>query len=222
MLLAAGVLLAVATFGVLRLIPDPVEAIAVARRDVSRTLALTGRVRPLARPRIGSSLAGTIREVPVREGEHVNRGQLLLRLDDAPQRAALAQARATLASAQGNARANVEVNELAAQGARRDAERARSLYAEGAISLRDREEAERLAAKTAAELEAAVARAGDAASPALAEVTRARGRAGGRGPACAHSRESGGAGNGAPAQRGTRRCRDAWAGTPRVGAGRCH
>ena len=195
----------------------------MARRDVSRTLVLTGRVRPLARPRIGSSVAGTVREVPVREGEHVDRGQLLLRLDDAPQRAALAQARATLASAQGNARANVEVTELAAQGARRDAERARTLYAEGAISLRDREEAERLAAKTAAELEAAVTRAGGAARPALAEVMRARAAVEAAEAQLALTRVTARrAGDRARAQRGTRRRRPARSGVARAGAGRRH
>ncbi len=171
---AASVVLAVATMAWLRSMPERVDAIVVARRDVSQTLILTGRVRPLARPRIGSNVAGTIRDVSVQEGQHVDRGQLLLRLDDAPQQAALGQARAALATAQGNAQANVAVAELAAEAARRDAERARALYAGGAISLRDREVAERLAAKTAAEVEAAVARGGNTARPALAEVARAR------------------------------------------------
>lgn len=157
-----------------RLTPERVAATAVMRRDVARTLVLTGRVRPRSRPRVGSNLAGTVREVLVHEGEHVAPGQLLLRLDDAPQRAALAQAQAAFASARGSAQSAVDVAERAAQSARRDAERARALFSQGAISLREQEEAAQRAANAEAELAAAGTRSGGSPRDALAEVARAR------------------------------------------------
>lgn len=154
--------------------PTLVEATPVARRDVVLTLVLTGRVRPQGRTQLGTSVSGTVREVLVREGAHVSAGQLLARIDDAQAAAGLAQARAALATATARTRATREQAELVAQGTRRDAERARALYAQGAISEREKDDAERAAATAAAELEAASARAGDAASAALSEEARAR------------------------------------------------
>ena len=171
---AALVVVVAVVVAVRRLTPERVAATAVMRRDVARTLVLTGRVRPRSRPRVGSNLAGTVREVLVHEGEHVAPGQLLLRLDDAPQRAALAQAQAAFASARGSAQSAVDVAERAAQSARRDAERARALFSQGAISLREQEEADQRAANAEAELAAAGARSGGSPRDALAEVARAR------------------------------------------------
>lgn len=173
-ILAALVLIAAVAIAVWRVLPDRVAATAVTRRDVARTLVLTGRVRPTSRPQVGTTIAGTVREVLVREGDHVNRGQLLLRIDDAQPVAALAQARAALATSVARTRSTVEQARLLAQSARRDAERARTLFAQGAISQRDRDEAERVAASAAAELSAASARDGAAAASTLAEISRAR------------------------------------------------
>lgn len=154
--------------------PALVDATPVARRDVVRTLVLTGRVRPQGRTQLGTSVSGTVREVLVREGARVTVGQLLARIDDAQAAAGLAQVRAALATAMARTRSTREQADLAAQGTRRDAERARALYAQGAISEKEKEDAERAAANAAAELEAASARAGDAASAALSEEARAR------------------------------------------------
>lgn len=154
--------------------PEQVEATPVARRDVVRTLVLTGRVRPQGRTQLGTSVSGNVREVLVREGARVSAGQLLVRIDDAQSIAALAQARAALATATARTRSTREQADLMAQSTRRDAERARALYAQGAISEKEKEDAERAAANAAAELEAAGARAGAAATTTLAEEARAR------------------------------------------------
>jgi HlyD family secretion protein len=173
-ILAALVLIAAVVIAVWRVLPDRVATTAVTRRDVARTLVLTGRVRPTSRPQVGTTIAGTVREVLVREGDHVNRGQLLLRIDDAQPVAALAQARAALATSAARTRSTLDQARLSAQSTRRDAERARTLFAQGAISQRDRDEAERVAASAAAELSAASARDGAAAASTLAEISRAR------------------------------------------------
>lgn len=173
-ILGAVALVAVAALPLWLARPEQVDAVAVARRDVVRTLVLTGRVRPQGRTQLGTSVAGNVREVLVREGARVVAGQLLVRIDDAQAAAGLAQARAALATATSRTRATREQAELVAQSARRDAERARALHAQGAISEKEKEDAERAAANAAAELEAAGARAGGAASATLAEEARAR------------------------------------------------
>ena len=157
-----------------RMLPARVSAIAVARGDVARTLVLTGRVRPPARPHLGANIAGTVREVLVREGDHVARGQLLLRLDDAQPRAALAQARAALATADARATSTADQAALSLAQTTRDLERARTLHAQGAISARDLEVAERAAAVARSELDVARARAPAGVAMPLAEVARAR------------------------------------------------
>lgn len=157
-----------------RFFSEQVNATSPARRDVVRTLVLTARVRPSARPQVGANMSGVVREVLVREGDRVRRGQLLFRLDDAPQTAALAQAQAAFAVATARTQSTVEQAELAVQSTARDAKRARALFAQGAISQREREEAERAAANAVAERDAAGARAGGSTATVFAEVARAR------------------------------------------------
>ena len=170
-------ILAVALLAVVasRLRPDRVSATAVVRRDVARTLVLTGRARAPARARLGANIPGTVREVTVREGDVVRSGQLLVRLDAAEPAAGLAQAEAALAQASARARAAVEQAELNVRQATDDLERTRSLHDAGAVSARDLEVAERTAAAARTELDAVQARSrASGASGALAEVERAR------------------------------------------------
>ena len=157
-----------------RMLPQRVPATVVVRRDVARTLVLSGRVRPVARSRLGATTGGTVRSVLVRAGDHVSRGQLLLLLDDAPAAAVLAQARAALVTAEAHTRSTADQAELARQQTSRDLERARVLFAAGAISPRDLEVAVRAAAVARSELDVARARVTMGASSSLAEVARAR------------------------------------------------
>lgn len=157
-----------------RLMPARVSATTVARRDVARTLVLTGRIRPPARSRLGASISGTIREVLVREGDHVARGQLLLRMDDAQAAAGVVQANAALAQVEAQARSTVVQAERAFDQAERDLVRANTLLAQGAISTREAEVAERTAGDARTALDAARARVAGAEAP-LAEIARARG-----------------------------------------------
>lgn len=156
--------------------PTDVLAVTGQRRAIARTLVLSGRVRAPARARVGASVTGTVREVRVREGDHVARGTLLLALDDAPPLAALAQARAALATAEARTRSTANQAALTADQAERDRQRARALFAQGAIAARDLEVAEHAAAVARSELDVAQARIhpGGTSPPALAEIARAR------------------------------------------------
>jgi HlyD family secretion protein len=156
------------------MLPERVEAMPVVRRDVARSLVVTGRVRPTARPLLGVSVGGTVTEVLVREGDVVNAGQLVLRLDDGQAAAAVAEARARLAATRADARAAVERTERELALAERDLARARQLHDAGAISPRDLEEAARSAADARAAWEAASARAAGDGSSALASVAQAQ------------------------------------------------
>lgn len=171
-LIILAVALAIAAAAVWRALPASVTPIRVERRDVARTLVLTGRVRPPARPRIGSSVAGIVRDVRVREGDRVQRGQRLVRLDDAQELAGLAEARAALAQAEARSRSTVDQAQVALDQAKRDLERARRLFAQGAISARDLEVAERTASDAASRQ--AEARAAVGQSAPTADVARAR------------------------------------------------
>lgn len=63
-------------------------------------LQATGYVTAEREATVSSQIAGQVSHVYFDEGEHVHRGQLLARLDDSVQRAALEQAQAQLAAAQ--------------------------------------------------------------------------------------------------------------------------
>lgn len=121
----------------------------------------TGIVRARGQVAVRAEIDGRVREVLVRTGESVSRGQPLLRLDDAELREQLAQADAGHASAEADLRAaNARLEE-----ARSLAHRHRRLADEGVIS---RLELESLDARLqAARAEADAAQAGVAEAAAL-------------------------------------------------------
>lgn len=174
--LAVGVAVILLTAAILiwRTRSESVTGVAPERRDVVRTLVLTGRVGPSTRPQVGATASGRVVQLLVREGDHVSAGQLLARIDDSQQTAMLAEARASLSSAAARARSTLEQAELVAHTTDRDAGRARVLFTQGAISERDLQEAELTASSAKAELDAARATAGGTATAPLADVARAR------------------------------------------------
>jgi HlyD family secretion protein len=117
-------------------------------------------------------VAGTVREVRVREGDRVERGQVLAVLDDREAQAAVAQAAAAVAEAAATARSAVQVAETEAVQADRDLERVRAVFREGARSQQQVEQAEQRAADARSRLETARA-AADADAPPASEA-RAR------------------------------------------------
>jgi HlyD family secretion protein len=74
--------------------PDPaVPVVRVARRPLVQTLVVSGRVMPPARVNLGSMVTGVVSQRLAEDGQRVRAGEVLLRLDDAEARAAVAQAR---------------------------------------------------------------------------------------------------------------------------------
>jgi len=103
--------------------PALVGATAAATADFAPRLVALGTVAPLQSVAVRSRVDGQIDRILFREGDNVRAGQPLFQLDDRVARAALAQARATLASVR-----------AAAVQARGDYDRAAALVTKGFIS----------------------------------------------------------------------------------------
>jgi len=124
-----GALLAVE---IIRLALQPPEIAVVAARvsDVSRMLAVTGRVEAERSVIVSPQLAGRLTEILHYEGESVKARDILARLDDVNAKSAVSQQRASLASRR---------SELAQ--ARRDLVRTEALAASGSVPTADVEQA---------------------------------------------------------------------------------
>src|SRR5690606_33323134 len=113
-----GAIVIVAIAGALLLLPrnKAVEVVTVERADAERTLAVNGRIRPRQSVDVQSPVAGTALELPFDVGDRVAAGVAIARIDDGPQRAAIAEATAAIAA-----------QEAVVAQARRDLERFEAL-----------------------------------------------------------------------------------------------
>jgi HlyD family secretion protein len=100
--LLAGILLAAlaAFFAGRAVLGVSVRTVAVTRGDLTQTVVSTGRVIAASRAEVGTQITGAVAAVEAEEGERVTAGQLLARLNDSEQVAAVAQARATVLEAE--------------------------------------------------------------------------------------------------------------------------
>jgi HlyD family secretion protein len=87
--IAVGILVLVWRF----MAPPLVQVTQVVRSDVVQSVVVSGHVESPGRIDIGTSVAGTVVEIPVINGQAVHAGQLLVRLDESEPRAAVEQAR---------------------------------------------------------------------------------------------------------------------------------
>ena len=170
----------------------PVAVIAPRTGPVAQTVVSSGRVLASAELRLGAVIAGVAVTVTAREGERVAAGQVVVTLDDAEARAAVARAEAALAGA--NARRQGLEAKLA-PGARealrqaratlaqaeREAARDRELIAQGARTRAEGERTETALAMARSELRQAQldarATAPDGADEAALAATEADARA---------------------------------------------
>ncbi|QJQ07650.1 efflux RND transporter periplasmic adaptor subunit [Undibacterium piscinae] len=77
------------------------DVVSVSSGDVRKLLSLSGALRAYNQAVVKAKVAGEVREVLVREGEAVQLDQVLVKMDTADYDARLAQARGSLAAAQG-------------------------------------------------------------------------------------------------------------------------
>ncbi len=127
------------------------EATAVAASASSAPTAIlqaTGYVTAEREATVSSQIAGQLSHVYFEEGEHVHRGQLLARLDDNAQLAALDQAKAQLSAAQ----AQLSQYRVQLAQARRDLARDQALVGQHLVSEQVFETAQTQAATLAAQV----------------------------------------------------------------------
>ncbi|WP_027995499.1 efflux RND transporter periplasmic adaptor subunit [Simplicispira psychrophila] len=152
-LLLAGLLVA----GVAWWRGPQVEVIEMRRAPLVRTLQFSARVATLSRVDIGSTVTGRVDQVRVREGDVVQAGDVLVQLEDAELRAALAQAEAAaqqaaaaLAGRRGSGRTAVQATLAQTEATQRAASaallRAQQLVAQGFYSAAQLDDARRAAA----------------------------------------------------------------------------
>ncbi|MDE2427193.1 MAG: efflux RND transporter periplasmic adaptor subunit [Burkholderiales bacterium] len=84
---------------VLEFLPD--DVIEVVSADIQKKLTVSGALRALNQASVKARVAGEVSEVLVREGEAVQQGQILARMNTSDYLAKLAQARGALSAAQG-------------------------------------------------------------------------------------------------------------------------
>ncbi|MEG6512744.1 efflux RND transporter periplasmic adaptor subunit [Desulforamulus ruminis] len=116
----------------------PVETIKISTTDLTHTLNATGEVAAGADVNVMPKVTGRVEQVPVKVGDTVHKGQVLIQLEGNDARNALDQAEAGLALAQ----ANLEHAQQALKDAQINFERKTSLYEAQAISKLEFEQAE--------------------------------------------------------------------------------
>lgn len=100
--LATGILIVagLAMLLVPRLLGEKVLVITAGQGELTQSVVASGKVRSPQRVELASQISGRVTQIPVREGKTVAAGELLIQLDDAEWRAAVAQAAATLAQSE--------------------------------------------------------------------------------------------------------------------------
>jgi HlyD family secretion protein len=151
-----------------------VGAYLVEARPIVQRVVATGRVRAPARVTLASLVLGRVRSVAAREGDRVEAGQLLLKLDDAELAGALRQAAARVSEAAARleqvrgvagrqAAEALHQAELRVAQTEQDAARLRALADAGSTSRQAADDAERAVAVARSQLEVAAAQAASAA-----------------------------------------------------------
>lgn len=123
--LAVGLVIALAGTaggGYLAMRGPRVAVVRPTRGPVVETVVASGRVLAPAEINLGALVTSRVREVYVEEGASVRAGDLLIQLDDADAKAALAQAEASLAQAQAGRYELAKLSEPAARSALTKAE----------------------------------------------------------------------------------------------------
>lgn len=125
----------------------------VGRRDLTAIVTASGKIEPKKKVDVSSDITGRIVSLPVKEGDMVTRGEVVVRIDPAQYEAAVQQQEATLAGAQAAA-TQAQANKDQAQ---RAYTRARDIRAQNAelVSQEALEQAETANRIAAANLDAA-------------------------------------------------------------------
>jgi len=190
-ILGGGAVLLLAAAGLRAFLGPKVPAWQVERSELVQRVVASGRVLAPARIQVGSVVVGRATRVPVDKGDRVKPGDLLVQLDDAEAKAALAQARAAVAQSVARLEQVEVVSVRVTAEALRQAElrlsqaevkltRQRTLAEAGSVSRSDLDDAIQARDLAASQVESARIQASAAASGAdrrsvLAALEQARG-----------------------------------------------
>jgi HlyD family secretion protein len=123
-----ALLLAAAAVGALWAWRGPeVQVMQLTRRELVQTVVASGRVQAPHRVSVGAQMVGTVRRVPVAEGQRVSAGELLVELDDSELAAAALQSAASVQMARERLRQLQEVQRPLADLALRQARASRAV-----------------------------------------------------------------------------------------------
>ncbi len=106
-------------------------------RDITETVSASGKIQPVVEVKISPDVSGEIVELPVYEGQEVQKGQLIARIRPDNYQAALEQMQASLNTAKAdlaNAKAALAQAESRLAAEKINVERNRKLFAEKVIS----------------------------------------------------------------------------------------
>jgi HlyD family secretion protein len=168
-----------------RILGVPVQTVQAAQRDLVQTVVASGHIVSPQRVSIGAAFTERVARIPVKEGQAVSRGAVLIELADEDERAALSQARAGIAQAEAKLRQLREVALPASEQSlaqaqanvvqsRQSFERNKALQAKGFIGQAALDEARRALDVAESQLRAAQLQVGsNAASGSEYAVARA-------------------------------------------------
>jgi HlyD family secretion protein len=106
-------------------------------RNLTETVSASGKIQPETEVKIQSEVSGQIVELPVKEGDLVTKGQLLVKINPDLYMSALSRSEAALNSARSNlssARARLAQSEAQFKATDQSFQRQKKLYDDGAIS----------------------------------------------------------------------------------------
>ncbi len=101
--------------------------------DITETVAATGKIQPEIEIKLSSEVSGEIIELPIKEGQQVKKGDLLVRINPDIIQAMVTQSQAGLE----NVRAQLTQAEASLKNSKLNYERNKSLFEKGVISKSD-------------------------------------------------------------------------------------
>ena len=105
----------------------------VSLKDIVETVSATGKIQPEVEVKISSEVSGEILELPFKEGQEVNKGDLLVRVNPDLIQSAVSRSQASYQ----NVRAGLEQAEASLKQAKADYDRNKVLFDKGVISKAD-------------------------------------------------------------------------------------
>ncbi len=115
-----------------------VEVQKIERATIVETVAATGKIQPEIEVKLSSEVSGEIIDLPIKEGQDVKKGDLLVRINPDLVQAAVSQSQAALQ----NSRAGLSQAEASLNQAKLTYDRNKPLFEKGVISKADFERAE--------------------------------------------------------------------------------